>query len=83
MVDEFAYPKFGTGSVYEKMGKNITENGSVIYLNHKINKIITKNKKVVGIENKMEKFIECDHLISTMPITSLVNSLGIQMNLLI
>ena len=78
LVDEFADPKFGTGSVYEKMGKNITENGSVIYLNHKINKIITKNKKVVGIENKDGKFIECDHLISTMPITSLVNSLGIQ-----
>jgi protoporphyrinogen oxidase len=77
LVDEFAYPYQGTGSVYEKMAKKICDNGSKIFLDHKINKVVTVNNRITGIEDMEGKFIECDHLISTMPITSLVKFLGL------
>ena len=48
LVDEFAYPKKGSGEVYEKMAEKIKINGGLIYLN-------TSVKSVTPAENDKKK----------------------------
>jgi len=73
LVDEFAYPNGGTGYFYEKLSKKISDKGGNINLNTKIDTIqIDKNSITLEI-NKINK--NYDYLISSMPITDLVNKL--------
>lgn len=76
LVDEFAYPKGGAGFIYEKVATKIENMGGTIKLNCPV-KQITLNSANSGIavtlvNNETQSF---DHLISTMPLTSLVKSL--------
>ena len=75
LVDLFAYPNKGTGYVYNNFKNKIAKLGGKIYLKKKIKSLkIVKNNALVKFSNgKMEKF---DHVISTMPITNLVNNLN-------
>ena len=74
LTDQFAYPLKGTGMVYERMADFVKRKGGNVYLNQKIDKVIVKNKKTWGIEikNSRKKY---DHVISCMPITSLVKNI--------
>ncbi len=75
LVDEFAYPKYGTGMVYERMAAYVSENGNKILYNKKVLSIKNKNKKFsISVDNNNE--IIYDTVISTMPITSLINHLN-------
>ena len=72
LIDQFAYPKFGTGYFYEKLlSKFLSNDGKIFYseavkiINFEDNKILINNKK-----------IKYDHLISTMPLTNLVKILN-------
>jgi protoporphyrinogen oxidase len=75
LVDLFAYPNNGTGFVYDNLKNKITKFGGKIFLNKRIKSLkIMKNDVLVKLSNgKIEKF---DHVISTMPITNLVNNLN-------
>lgn len=74
LVDEFAYPHKGAGAVYEKMAKRIMENGGDVFINtpvRSVHPIINgSGKPRLILEDGKE--MEFDHIISTMPITSLV-----------
>lgn len=72
LIDNFLYPKFGPGQMYENIAKKIQEK-LIIKLNYKIKKIIIKNNKVLGIINGDNNYIECDYLTSTMPIKDLIS----------
>ena len=74
LVDEFAYPNNGTGYFYEKLSKKITDNGGRINLNTKIKKIKVNENKIDLEINETKK--NYDYLISSMPITDLVNELN-------
>lgn len=71
LVDLFAYPKKGTGFVYEEMAKSVKKNKGNIYTNTSVNSVVIEKKKVVGIKvkNKVKKY---DYVISSMPITDLI-----------
>ncbi|MCK4920741.1 MAG: FAD-dependent oxidoreductase [Bacteroidales bacterium] len=75
LVDEFAYPLKGTGFVYERMASLIKEKGGNIHLSKGIEKVITSGRKVKGIEFTSGDYQEYDHVISSMPISTLVNRL--------
>ena len=73
LVDEFAYPVGGTGMIYERMAQKIQEGGGGLYLNAPVQKVIIRDKTVKGLINSSGEVVDYDHVISTMPLTILVN----------
>lgn len=71
LIEEYVYPKFGPGQLWEavaddivKMGGTIVKNSEVKYLNTENGKI----KNVVCLENGQEKVYEGDIFMSSMPV---------------
>lgn len=75
LVDQFAYPLQGTGMVYERMEKFVNEHGGKVHLNTAINKVNCINGTVNSIQLADGTVKEFDHVISSMPITHLVNNM--------
>lgn len=75
LVDQFAYPKQGTGYVYEQMRKSILKNGGKIHLRTPIQELVTSGKTVKGVKLESGKTELYDEVISSMPITLLVSRL--------
>ena len=75
LVEQFAYPLHGTGSVYTKMAEVIEKNGGRVYLKKAVQKILTLNKKAYALEFPDGSIIEYDHIISTMPLSLMVTQL--------
>ena len=79
LVDEFAYPNKGAGFVYTKMTSIFTNLGGKLLLNTKVHSITSKNyfstdyKFEVVLENGSTSLF--DHVISSMPITDLIERL--------
>ena len=75
LADVFAYPKAGSGAVYQNMAKSITELGGRIYLSQRVDKFESSDGRINSVLTT-EGRLACDYLISTMPITSLVRGLN-------
>tara|TARA_A100001015_G_scaffold264522_1_gene312233 strand:+ start:63 stop:1466 length:1404 start_codon:yes stop_codon:yes gene_type:complete len=77
LVDEFMYPNYGTGYLYEKMAKKIKKNGGNINFETPISKIELnyKNENKILLELNTGKSELFDHMISSMPLTSLIKSI--------
>lgn len=72
-VEYFAYPKQGTGATYEKFKNIITQSGGVFFLNEPVRQF---DPNAVGIKLTTDlRQSDYDHVISTMPITNLVDAL--------
>lgn len=76
LVDQFAYPLNGTGSVYTKMMDKIRERGGKVHLNTPVEKVVTDNNRVTMLRLEDGKEIPYDHIVSTMPLTLLSERLG-------
>ena len=79
LIEEYMYPKYGPGQLWEKVAEKITENGGKIYLKTKVTNINTdSNTKIESIdyiENGEIKTIQADYIISSMPIKDLINGI--------
>ena len=78
LVDEFAYPHFGAGAVYKKMAKKIHQMGGEIFLNTPVTSVhpeLTAEGQPY-IKLKDGSSYSFDHVISSMPITDLVDRIG-------
>ena len=87
LVEEFAYPHYGTGLVYERMAKATVDQGGHLKLNTLVKKIIpsySNNPSQIYLDAGMgvSKIIEYDHIISTMPITLLVQQMKAPMEVI-
>ena len=75
LIEQFIYPKLGSGQVYEEMRKKIEELGGKIILNAKLSKICfsddNKIEKVKYILNSKEIELPTDIFVSSMPIKEL------------
>jgi len=78
LVDQFAYPKNGTGEVYEKMATAILKMGGSILYNTKIATINVDNQKNITsiVDSNGQEFL-ADHYISTMPLTLLLQGMSV------
>ena len=74
LIDQFAYPLGGTGMVYERMADYVDALGDV-HLNRPVRRVMHNGNRVVGLELADGKQTDCDHVISTMPLTLLVKGL--------
>jgi protoporphyrinogen oxidase len=75
LVDQFAYPHNGTGSVYENMAELVKQKGGKIHMNTPVNRVLTNSGKAYGIELKDGNKFEFEHVVSTMPLTLLTQKL--------
>ncbi|HKK64188.1 MAG TPA: FAD-dependent oxidoreductase [Bacteroidales bacterium] len=74
LVDEFAYPKNGTGTLYEKAVEKIEQNNGEVSLNTPIKKVLLndENSKVKGIVLTDGTIVDADFVVSSMPINLLI-----------
>ncbi|MCB9225033.1 MAG: FAD-dependent oxidoreductase [Crocinitomicaceae bacterium] len=75
LVDQFAYPLDGTGMVYERMKTFVENNGGSVHLTTPVKKVNCKNGHVDSLELTNGEIRSYDHVISSMPITLLVNNM--------
>ena len=81
LIEEFWYPKYGPGQLWEILAKKIEEMGGRIEKNAIVEKLCIENEKISKIEYKENgevKIKDADIVFSTMPLKDLV--LGIQDN---
>ena len=76
MVDHFVYPRYGSGSIYETMCRRIVERGGCLECGCEVVKIQHDGRRVVSVTVRRGDMSEAnmcvEHLISTMPITDLI-----------
>lgn len=80
LIEQFMYPKFGPGQIWEEVARIITENGGEIYFNQKAVGIEHLDGKVKQVKIKDNatgetKIVEGDYFFSTMPVKDLINAM--------
>ncbi|MDO9577102.1 MAG: NAD(P)/FAD-dependent oxidoreductase [Candidatus Cloacimonadales bacterium] len=76
LIEQFLYPKYGPGQLWEKVAEMILLKGGEIHLQEKVVNIENGKKGIEGVLVEAEKGelkeYKCDYLISTMPIKNLI-----------
>ncbi len=75
LVDRFAYPLGGTGSVYQKMADAIGARGGAVHLGAPVQRVIPRTDGLLDLELESGARRAYRHVVSTMPLTLLVQSL--------
>ena len=78
LIEQFWYPKYGPGQLWEELARKAENNGVIIRNNTKVQKIIKENNiitKIQCISNGREEMIEGDLFISSMPLKDLINDI--------
>lgn len=79
LIEEFIYPKYGPGQLWEIAASEIENMGGVIIKNASVTKINTEDSKVTSliyIKDGKEEKIEGDVFISSMPLKDLAEGMG-------
>ena len=74
-VDEFVYPIGGTGMPYRRMAEAMQQRGGQVHLKTPVRKVLLEDRKVAGVELASGMKIACEHVISTMPLTTMATQL--------
>ncbi len=79
LIEEFVYPKYGPGSLWEAVAEDVQKMGGEVRMQTTVEDVHVKNGSVDYVEvrsadGKTEK-LECDYLLSTMPLKDLVASI--------
>lgn len=75
LVDRFAYPNNGTGVVYERMAARIRDGGNQVFYRSPVKRVVTADGSVIGLELTDGSFRRYERVVSTMPLTLLVERL--------
>ena len=70
LIEEFEYPKYGPGQLYQLMADEIIKHGGEIIYNTKVETIEFNNNKITSINKKYSG----DYYFSSMPIKDLFNA---------
>lgn len=79
LIEQFIYPKFGPGQLWETVASDIQNRGVIVEKQHVVKTVNIENNRVISIvvDNiGIDRTIVCDYLISTMPIKDLVASMN-------
>ena len=75
LVEQFAYPNGGTGSVYERMKRFVEAHGGRVSCNTPIKRVITRDSQAFGVELLDGTIKQYDHVVSSMPLSLMVTRL--------
>lgn len=75
LVDKFAYPHYGSGVVYERMADKIRESGNGVYLSTPVERVVKTGNTATALMLSDGRTVTYDHIISSMPLTLLVQRL--------
>lgn len=79
LIEQFIYPKYGPGQLWETAAKKVTDMGGRIVKNAKVVGVNVKNNVVVSIiveKNGIKEKVDGDYFISSMPIKDLVQAIN-------
>lgn len=74
LIEQFWYPKYGPGHLWETLAKKNEDLGAKIKMNYQVSKLNFENGKIISVENDKGDKFEGDIFISTMPMNDLVKS---------
>ena len=76
LIEEFVYPKYGPGQLWETVAKDVRKMGGDIEMNSPVKKIHVENGRVVAVTvgrpDGTDERVACSHLFSSMPIKDLI-----------
>jgi protoporphyrinogen oxidase len=75
LIEEYIYPKYGPGQLWETVAEEITKMGGTIVKNSEVKNINVENgkiKSIVSIEGGVEKTYQADYFMSSMPVNDLI-----------
>lgn len=80
LIEQFLYPKFGPGQMWETCARKVREHGGSVHLGNRVCRILVDGTRITGVivrdeQSGGEKTIVGDHFFSTMPIQTLVRAL--------
>ncbi len=78
LIHTFDYPRLGPGQMWEACRDLIVKRGHSVLLGHHASKLVMENGNVTAVVARHEhgeRVFKTDHVISTMPVRSLVRSL--------
>ncbi|HEV2778220.1 MAG TPA: FAD-dependent oxidoreductase [Actinophytocola sp.] len=73
LVDQFAYPSHGSGQIYERMRDHVEAQGGTVHLRTPVHSLVTSGTTVTGVRLASGEVCEYDEVISSMPLTLLVD----------
>jgi protoporphyrinogen oxidase len=78
LIEQFLYPKFGPGQMWEEVARRVLELGGEIHTNCRVERVVTDGWKVKAVEartstNDSMKF-EGDYFFSTAPVQELMRA---------
>lgn len=75
LADRFAYPTGGSGDLYVRMAKAIVEGGGRIHLASPVARVVREGAAITGLQLRDGSVHAFDHIVSTMPLTLLLDGL--------
>ena len=75
LIEEFYYPKYGPGQLWETVAGQVENMGGAVLKNRKVTRIYTEEGRITGVgceSGVEEERFDCDILISSMPLKDLV-----------
>jgi protoporphyrinogen oxidase len=80
LIEEFQYPKFGPGMMWERCAELVQSRGGRLELRHRVASIVLDGGKAIGVEvvdpSGVKSFQAASHVISTMPMAQLVDAVA-------
>lgn len=76
LIEQFVYPKYGPGQLWETVAKEVLEHGGEIKMQAAVTGVHIQDGNVISItiqhEDGSKEDIACDYFLSTMPIKDLI-----------
>jgi len=79
LIHQFKYPRLGPGQMWELCRDRVVQLGGRVLLRHRVNALDLASSRVRGLWAQTpdgEQYFEADHVISTMPLRSLIRAAG-------
>lgn len=76
LIEEFRYPKFGPGQLWETVGEEFEKLGGKILYNHKVTDIDITDGRINSVKCENGEILEGDIFVSSMPVKDLVAGMG-------
>jgi protoporphyrinogen oxidase len=80
LIEEFLYPKFGPGQMWESVAEDVKKRGGKVLLKHRATRLRTEGDRVVAVdvinlETGETQTVQADYVFSTMPVVDLITAL--------